>query len=63
MDATGNDKNRLATRGRRAGMLRSLLLLLYDWVAGIVGDGPNPGPSVLSRYAFIQSLGGVHERA
>jgi uncharacterized ubiquitin-like protein YukD len=32
---------------------RDLLLKLYDWVAGLAGDGPCPGASVRKRYASI----------
>jgi hypothetical protein len=32
-------------------MLRDYLLVLYDGIAGIAGDGLSPGASAQSRYA------------
>jgi hypothetical protein len=37
-------------------MRHDLLTRLYDRVAGIAGDGPNPGASARSRYVFLQTI-------
>lgn len=44
----------LTSRRRRPGMLRVLLLKLYNGGAGIAGDGSNPGASARVKYNVIR---------